>query len=99
MQGLNHFMNESVSGEQYLEGLKDLLKQAEDEKSSLNTSRALKLYYENALKVGIAYKLIDNLLRKRINRKNKELGKLGGRSEREVIIDNLNFVIDSLENK
>ena len=93
-------MNESVSIEQYLEGLKDLLKQAEDKKSPLNTSRALKTYYENALKMGVAYKLIDNLLRKRINRKNKELGNLSSeKTEREIIIDNLNFVIDSLENK
>tara|TARA_R110000796_G_scaffold192641_1_gene309305 strand:+ start:16426 stop:16722 length:297 start_codon:yes stop_codon:yes gene_type:complete len=98
MKDLNQFLNEESEADIYLGGLESLLLVAKDIKHPVNTSRALKTYYENALKVGINNNLIDNLLRKRINKKNREIGKLSsGKTDRESIIEILEYIINEIK--
>lgn len=82
----------------YMEGLADLKKEVSKDNSPLNTSGTAKLYYQNAMKMGVDNKIIDNKTRLKLNRHNKEFGSLSGRTQKELIIEGIDIALNSIKN-
>lgn len=67
---------EELNKDDYVKALKDLQKQIKSRTSPLSKFEIVKMYYQKALKMGIDNKIIDDKLRRKINKHNKQIGKL-----------------------
>ena len=92
-------LNESVKQSDYISGLKDLQKAVKSEKGSFkgnNGGHIAKSYYENALKMGMDNKFIDNLTRKRINAYNKKAFSLSGGSLHTAVVGGIDLLLKNI---
>ena len=92
-------LNESVKQSDYINGLKDLQKAVKSEKGPFkgnNGGHVAKSYYENALKMGMNNKFIDNLTRKRINAYNKKAFSLSGGSLHTAVVGGIDLILKNI---
>jgi len=88
-------ISEGISVNQFKGGLLDLQKAVKTETKGM-TGRISIEYYQNAMKMGVKEKIIDNKTRLKLNRWNKKNFGLGGMHTKDAIVQGIDIALNSL---